>query len=291
MTPAESDEFVRNGFIVKRGLLSAEHCARCLDTAWRILGTKGLTQDPGTWKRTYARRGVVKIRDGIQQDPAVDAIANDANVQRVARELIGADVENLGVRGLYPTFPIPRRISRPYEAHIENHSVQLFVMYYLAAVGVRGAGLYVWPGSHHDVYATMERKFDYCPTPTFIEAYDRYNVLGPIEWTGAAGDVLFAHHRLMHSGSNNFSRRVRFAVLHDFLSRDYESLRLERGDTAQMWDYWSPGIRAAAQRLGPNPAPAIEPRRRASRALLIRGQELLRRLKGSARHAYLEPRS
>lgn len=289
LTPADHEDFVRNGFLLKPGLLSKEDCKLCMDVAWPILNGWGITEDPTTWQETYRRRGVVKLRDDVDGNETLDRIIGGHEaVSNVISELIGSNARNLGVRGVYPTFPIPKRISRPYEAHIENHPVQIFVMYYLDDVDEQGAGLYVWPGSHVDVYNSMQRKFDYIPKDSFIPVFEKHNVLKPFEWTGKAGDVMFAHHRIMHSGSNNFNNSIRFAILHDFLNPEYERVRLEPSAEDEMWDYWAPEVKAAAQRLGNDAGPSIPRRRSIVRETLIRGQQFLRQMKGAPRHDYIK---
>ena len=288
LTRAELENFARDGFIVKRSLLSPELCRQCLKATWEILADQEITDDPKTWGKAHKRRGVIKLRDEISDNAVLlDAITNCKGVTDTVTDLMGPDFINCGVRGVYPTLPIPRRISRPYEPHIEHHPCQIVVMFYLDHVTTSNGGLFVWPGSHVPIYTENEKKFVFSPKPGFINTFRKYNSRAPFELTGNAGDVLFFHHRLFHSGSNNFGNSIRFGVLNDFIPSNYDDICDEVPTQDNMWDYWSMELKEAAGKLQ-DISPVTETKPDMLRKLLIQSQRTIRLLKGSYADEYEE---
>jgi hypothetical protein len=282
------ESFIKDGFFTKQSLLSRDACRRTLDATWQILSEQGITRDPATWRKAHGRRGVVKLRDEVENNEAIrDAIVNCTGVSEVVGDLVGTGYVNCGVRGVYPTLPIPRRISRPYEPHIENHACQVVVMFYLDDVPPSHGGLLVWPGSHKPVYTAHDKKFDFSANERFLEVFRQYTFQPPFEITGCAGDVAFFHHRLFHSGSNNFGRSVRFGVLNDFIPGNYDEIRHDEPTADNMWEYWSDGVQRVANRLGER-SPLTSPRPDYIRKLLIGGQRAIRRIRGAYLDEYEE---
>ena len=287
LTEDERRDFVRNGYVAKRGILDDDACRRCLALSWRELEKKSIRQDPSSWKANpylRPRKGVVKLRDEVNRDPELLQLvgANQA-LNRVATALMGEQTLPADVRGIYTTFPIPRLRARPYDAHVEQHPVQIFVMLYLDDVTSRNAPMCVWPGTHTMVWRDFSSKFDYLPKPSFHPRFDRLNAFEPVELIGKRGDAFFCHHRVMHGGSNNLRERVRFGILVDFLRSDFEAMRAaEPGE--EMWDYWSDAVHATAARregLQPDPLRSSPPR-----SLMLKSLQTIRRLRGQRPDAY-----
>ena len=288
LSDKDIEAFVRDGFIARRGMLGKEQCEQALNATWEVLGDQGITQDPATWHNAHARRGVVKLREEIEANTAIrDVVLGCSGVRDVVEDLMPPDIVNCGVRGVYPTVPIPRRKSRPYEPHIEVHPCQVVVMYYLNDVTTRNGGLLVWPGSHRDVYLSHAKRFDFCARPEFLQHFERYTVKAPLEVTGAAGDVLIFHHRLLHSGSNNFGNTIRFGILNDFIPGDFEAARELPPTAENMWDYWSDRVQQVAAGVE-NHGPLTDIPADIRRSLIINGLHTLRRLKGNYRTDYEE---
>ncbi len=288
LSDKELEAFVRDGYLVKKGLLDNNECDRIIDATWAVLAEQRITPDPSTWSRAHSRRGVVKLRDEVADDSTIrDIVTNCSGVQEVVTDLMGPDSVNCGVRGVYPTVPIPRLKSRPYEPHIEVHPCQVVVMYYLNDVTMNNGGLYVWPGSHRDVYLSHSKRFDFCARPEFLQHFDRYAVQAPVEFTGSAGDVLFFHHRLLHSGSNNFGNTIRFGILNDFIPANFEATRDVPPSPDNMWEYWSDHVQESAaehEGLGPTtPSPGGF-----VRSTIIKALHGMRRLRGKPHTDYAE---
>jgi hypothetical protein len=288
LSDRELEAFVRDGFFAKKAVLSKDECERALDATWEVLAEQGITPDPATWKKAHSRRGVVKLRDDISDNGTIhDVVAGCSGVQDVVSDLMGPDFVNCNVRGVYPTVPIPRRKSRPYEPHIEVHPCQVVVMYYLNDVTTKNGGLLVWPGSHRDVYLSHSKRFDFCARQEFLQHFERYSVKAPVELTGSAGDALFFHHRLLHSGSNNFGKTIRFGILNDFIPADFEATRDVPPTPGNMWNYWSDRVQQVASGLEDH-GPLTQPPADIARSLMINALHTVRGLRGKPRTDYAE---
>lgn len=287
LSKEEITQFVRDGFIGKRQVLSAGECDRCLRIGWTELEKMSIKNDPSTWK-THPRlrkiRGVVKLRKEIFDYEELRELTTKNKITlQVIEALMGKAFHTPGVRGVYPTFPIQRSISRPYEPHIEMHPLQVFVMYYLDDVDSQNGALTVWPGSHRALYPHFTSKFDYAPKPEFHRVFDQYNPARPFELTGKKGDVYFLHHRILHAGSNNFKDKIRWGVLVDFLPNNFETLRAQAPDAANVWEDWGEQVQQVARECGAHP---LAPRAALSRALRLKMLHASRVMKGKPRHDY-----
>ena len=145
----------------------------------------------------------------------------------------------------------------------------------------------VWPGSHRDVYTSHEKRFDFSARAKFLNVFRQHNVKAPFELTGSAGDVLFFHHRLFHSGSNNFGDTIRFGILNDFIPSNFDEIRGGTPTAENMWDYWSPAVQKIAADLA-DVSPLTRPGSQPVRAFLLRAFRAFRRLKGSYADEYEE---
>lgn len=288
LSDKDLEAFIRDGFVAMRGLLGKEQCEQALNATWEVLADQGITSDPATWHKAHSRRGVVKLREEIEANTTIrDIVVGCDGVRDVVQDLMRPGFVNCGVRGVYPTVPIPRLKSRPYEPHIEVHPCQVVVMYYLNDVTTRNGGLLVWPGSHRDVYLSHAKRFDFCARTEFLRHFERYTVKPPLEFTGSAGDVLVFHHRLLHSGSNNFGSTIRFGILNDFIPAEFEAMRDLPPTPENMWDYWSDRVQQAAAEIdGHDPITRVPSD--LTRSLMINALHTIRRLKGNYRTDYEE---
>lgn len=279
--------FTENGFLAKPGLLNLDHCDQAVKIAWQEMTKKNISDDTVSWRsHPLLRRemGVIKLRKEVRDNAYLKEFTmNNEPVHAVVKELMGGNINCDGVRGIYPTFPVARSVARPYEPHIEMHPLQVFVMYYLDDVETKNGGLYVWPGSHLPIYEQCNSKFDYKPRDGFKQIFDQYNHSLPVEITGKKGDVFFMHHRILHSGSNNFRDKIRFGMLVDYLPDNFDRLRQQQpGD--DKWEDWSEAIQQTAKVSSQKPSPS--PKISWSRSLLLRLVHLYRRLRGQPAHSY-----
>lgn len=286
ISDTELTQFVRDGYFIRPGVFDSDTCRLFINRAWQELKNKGIDSSPATWRNDAylrSRKGVVKLRDEIIPDPQLQqAIRSNATLNRIALDLIGGAEISPEFRGLYPTFPIPKLAARPYDAHIEEHPVQVFAMVYLNNVTTENGAFCVWPGSHREVVGDFDTKFGFDPRPGFGAHFERINQDSPVEITGKTGDVCFCHHRIIHAGSNNVRNKVRWGILVDYLREDYESLATTAPST-DMWDYWSDSVKAASERVA---RPVSRQRGFSLRRGIVSLRYSMRRMRGRKPHSY-----
>ena len=64
----------------------------------------------------------------------------------------------------------------------------------------------------------------------------------PVDCHGGPGDILFWHHRIGHAASPNTTRRIRQAVLYDYVKKEIEETQ-EEPPQEDMWRDWSEELR------------------------------------------------
>lgn len=118
----------------------------------------------------------------------------------------------------YPT-PGESSFDPPTGAHIDGmHRTTLFpefqylvVFAYLTETAAYGGATAVWPGSHRKLFeywlASGKKEGDRIPDNTFD-----LDLGEPIPAVGSAGDVIFMHYLLVHSGSANHSDHIRIGL-------------------------------------------------------------------------------
>jgi hypothetical protein len=217
-------QFIQEGYLVARNLLPAkvvEATRRQLLAAMEI--------DP-TAPETWAGKNVCA-------DPAIIALTTPCRteaVEAIAERLAGPHFVHwlchspyLESRGIAPflvpgyipvlNFPTPgpQRFEKPTGYHIDGmHRTTLWpdkhflvVFAYLTDVAEYGGATTVLPGSHRQVFAHWTRAGH--PGSTHPPALDYAD---PLPLPGNAGDVIFMHYLMVHSGSANHSDRIRVGL-------------------------------------------------------------------------------
>ena len=250
----EAAFFKTNGFLLKRGLLDEpEIFARIVDHFWRQV-PRGLIErdDPSTWTsgaegawtetdvvnvgRLYRGNWKARSRDGIGTEPfIVDAIANHPHMLGVVESFLGTRIKRVQrVRGIYAIFPYPSNQPQRLGPHADYMAAQLAAMVFIDDIPPRAGGFTVWPGSHH----LLHPHWDTVHGGTMAEARkqgfqaardEALRTISPIEFSGRAGDVVFWHPRLLHSGGVNHSAQTK-PVCRLIVPCDYQT------DTTTRWD-------------------------------------------------------
>ena len=114
---------------------------------------------------------------------------------------------------------------------------------YMYNVESKGGAFVYWPKSH---LSTHEYFLDH---PTHIdgsfrnkegwgwEIFSDRSPEGPCQFTAQAGDVIFWHCFLCHTGSANVRQLPRFGVFARWFYKEKEKMRYEI--PADLWKYWS----------------------------------------------------
>jgi hypothetical protein len=224
LTEEQTQQFIRDGWVVASGLLAPERVAATRDELLAELGID--PRVPATWEG-----------NAISADPAIIALTarcRTEEVEAIAEQLVGPSfvrglchspyLESQGVSpaimpGYIPVLnfptPGPRQFQRPRGYHIDGmHRTTLWpdkhflvVFAYLTDVAEYGGATTVLPGSHRQVFAHWVRTGHPGSThPPDLE------YAGPVPLAGRAGDVIFMHYLTVHSGSTNHSGQIRVGL-------------------------------------------------------------------------------
>ncbi|MDA0711172.1 MAG: phytanoyl-CoA dioxygenase family protein [bacterium] len=238
--------FKENGFIVKRGLLEDRgNFKRIVDYMWENVPRQIIRrEDPQTWpgaphgqwteedveKAGLFSGGAWKMRsqNGIGTEPfLLDKIAHHPNMLKVVSSFIGGPIKRCGrVRGVYGVFPVPPGVPGKLSPHADHTAAMLSAMVIVDEVPPHCGGFTVWPGSHHVVHPHCSSTHG----PVKADRAQAYALardqalrdITPVELSGRAGDVIFWHPRLLHSGGNNLSAGSDRPILRVIVPCDYQ---------------------------------------------------------------------
>lgn len=249
VTPQQKQQFITDGYIIRRGLMPPDVVSTAREQIIEALAID--ERDAATWAGKQV----------AWQEKARDATVpcRTPDLEAVAAQLVGPGfapgicyspyLEARGeadplVRGFIPVlqFPTPgaREFVSPNGWHIDGMKRTtlwpdkhfLVVFAYLNDVPVYGGATTIRPGSHRQVFehwlATQQPGSTIPPDLPYA---------APKPLLGQAGDVIFMHYLMAHSGSENRSDHIRYglntAVMPDPL-RSYER------KTGPPQSHWTP---------------------------------------------------
>ena len=226
LTDIEREQFIREGYVIVRGLLPPDAVATTRDG---LLAATGMRQeDPSTWARgTTVFPDHTDLTLTCWTDAMLDCAAELAGphlsretVISPYREQQGLDPNMTGYIPVlnYPT-PGPAEFQQPTGAHIDGmHRARLFpefqylvVFAYLTDVPAYGGATAVWPGSHRKLFEHWLEK-GVRPGGTISDHVFDFDLGTPVPAVGSEGDVIFMHYLLVHSGSTNHADRIRIGL-------------------------------------------------------------------------------
>jgi len=229
LTPTQTEQFVREGYVKVSGLIPAAIAERVRTDLLTALAIE--PDAPSTW-----------AGKAVPDDPAVIALTEPCRteaVEQVAAQLVGPDfvrglcrspylesrgVEPATVRGYIPVLNFPSAGPKTFERpgwggyHIDGlHLTTLWpvwhylvVFAYLTDTPDDGGATTVLPGSHSQVFEYWHRSGH--PGSTVPPSPDEIPYADPVPLAGKAGDVIFMHYLLVHSGSPNHADHIRVGL-------------------------------------------------------------------------------
>jgi hypothetical protein len=220
----QKQQFIREGYLIARGLLPEKIVVATRDRLLTALEIDA--NDPATWagKAVSAAPAAIALTVPCRTDD-VEAIAEQLVGPQFVRGLCRSPyLESRGVspatvQGYIPVLnfptPGPREFQKPTGYHIDGMHLTtlwpvhhfLVVFAYLTNVADYGGATTVLPGSHRQVFEHWVREghpgSTHPPDLDFAE---------PVPLPGSAGDVIFMHYLMVHSGSANHSDQIRVGL-------------------------------------------------------------------------------
>ena len=257
LTEDEIRFFKREGYLVKKGALDPELCARARERLWDDPPPSLKKDDPDSWvgpikpeeesmdKSNYKRGYRWQYRKVGREPWMVELLAKI--------QLCGGDAERcwvrenfrepVGVRVLYCTLPMRCPAPPRHRMWMPMRSI-LPVVGYIDHVPEDGGGFTVWPKSHRTFFFDYQTRYLREPLPRMEKHREQFQSCDENSYQthGEPGDIVFWHHRIGHMASQNFSRQIRKAVLYDFKLNDMPQLQEEPpGD--DIWVDWTDDVR------------------------------------------------
>lgn len=249
---AELAQFVNDGYIIRRIALPDSALQAARDLAWQHIEPPFERGRPESWHgeitdscitaTIHDRRGRVKLRECVRDEQwLVDLIFKDARIANWIQNLLGPKGgPRAAIRGLYPIFPCPE-LRAALRGGIDAHPFQVCCIIYLSDVTEDGGAFNLWKGSHR----IMRHAFDGEASWTLNNDYQTLREKGEAECErislpGPAGTVILWHHRCLHQPGANRTRKIRHALIADFLQSDWEE-KAKEPHSSDMWEHWPIG--------------------------------------------------
>ena len=198
----------------------------------------------GNWKmRSRGEHGIGT------QDFLVERIANHSNMLKLAAQLLGNEVvRSRRVRGIYGVFPQPRAARWGLGPHGDYMASQLSAMVFADDIPAHCGGFTVWPGSHIQMHLHWDNVHGSIISEDKVESYPQardhvLRAIRPVEFSGAAGDVVFWHPRMIHSAGVNHSLEEGNPMVRVIVPCDYQRVGLSYFDDLNYgpgpaYQYW-----------------------------------------------------
>ena len=254
LTKEDIHFFKSEGYLIKRGILDPSRMERAREAFWQAIPSEIERNVPETWARQLPVREeppnsmgghVWNYREIGSEDWMIQLLPLNPKVWSMAEQLLGKGTlcSPDGIRGIYATFPKGDEPVETPTCHCEGHPFHLGIVGYIDRVYPHGGGLKVWPGSHRRFYYAYEGRYAAERDRRYNDNAEYFNQRPYVDFYGEAGDIVFWHHRLAHSGGHNHSRQIRLAVFYDFIKQDMEE-KLNFPPAEDMWEDWSEEVRS-----------------------------------------------
>ncbi|MBS11386.1 MAG: hypothetical protein CME19_07280 [Gemmatimonadetes bacterium] len=248
LTDSQKREFVDRGFIKIPGaipMMQVETARRAINHSIGEVGKGGENMDNNRSSYFCAE---------LCDQPVITDLFNGPAVMSVLESLMGdGNVQRISWAKPYPRFPLePGTEPSTPGGHMDgtgnglngtakgdyNRNFTAFAVVYLMDLPNEWSGNFtVWPGSHRACEAHFkevghEVLSNGNPDIEFLEP--------PIQITGKAGDLILAHHAMIHTGGPNASPDVRLAVI--ARPRHVDVDKLGNDAYLDIWAEW-PGVK------------------------------------------------
>jgi hypothetical protein len=226
LTPEQKQQFIDDGFVIVRGLIPPEVARSTHDAILKHIENP---QNEPTINK-HARTRVPWAAGPLTE------VCRSREVEQVVTELVGPHLpqisyhtgkEAVGLqaeeRGFIPVLTMPntecahleKKFIEPQGWHVDGiqgtaikpEVLMLVIFAYLNDVPEYGGATTVKPGSHRQLFAHWYQKGEMTPIADLNEEY-----APSLPLPGKAGDVIFFHYLLVHSGSDNLADNIRVGI-------------------------------------------------------------------------------
>ena len=252
LTQSQKRHFYEEGYVVVPGAISRVMIDQALHAINHSLGEEGMNKEdlPTLRAQTYCRE--------LRGERALTDLFNRSPVMPLSESLMseGSVLPAGGVQ-IALRFPLPLGVDPPEpRGHLDglgsglNGSAKgtyrrgftaLVVIMLSDLPNVFSGNFTVWPKSHR----AFEDHFKANGHQVLENGMPRIDLPeGPLMITGKAGDVVLAHHQIVHGACPNASPHVRYAAITRLRHKECE----QNGSDAytDIWREW-PGVREAGQ--------------------------------------------
>ena len=241
LTEKDITHFKEQGFVVLPDLIDPEHVEAWNEQFWNHVAA--VPDNPTSWPDNY-------VIEGFSTDPLFGHLPQ---MNQVVEQLGGNQFAGGGGSMLVHWPRSEGHWDMPANGHIDGYGpggwsggFMLGATAYLEDVEEEGGAFIYWPQSHlttHQYFLEHPSHID----GSFTEREDwkerNWGVFsdlspqGPEQFTAQAGDVIFWHCFLCHTGSTNIRRRPRLGLFSRWHHTDREQMRYDVSE--DLWKYWA----------------------------------------------------
>jgi hypothetical protein len=241
LTTEQIDFFKANGYLVAKNLINPGVVEEWRKQMWAHIGSS--LETPDTWPGEY-------VVQGFEYEPPESAFGQLPAVQSIVEQVGGGAFTGGGGSPLvqWPK-PPDTEWSLPSSGHIDAYGpggwspFMLGATTYLYDVEPGGGAFVYWPKSHlttHEYFLEYPEQID--GSFREVEGWG-WNIFsdrspeGAHEFTAHAGDVVFWHCFLCHTGSSNVRSIPRFGIFARWRHEQREDIKYEIPE--DLWKYWA----------------------------------------------------
>ena len=245
LTAEQIQSFKDHGYLIVPGLIEPAYIDAWRRCFWDHLG--GTPDDPESWRNKPFEA------EGFKIQPEHAMFNRHPKMQAIVSQLGGGNFIGGDQGAPLIHWPSKRDVWSPTRwGHVDAYPPAFWWPFMLAAttyaydVEPMGGGFQYWPDSHHTTHQhflkhphMIDGQFSREPGFEWSEENDFTNIapLPPREFTGTAGDVIFWHSFLVHTGSANIRQSPRLGVFSRWQHRDQDAIKYEV--PANLWKYWA----------------------------------------------------
>lgn len=249
LNPAQMRQLYHDGYTIAPGAVPRHMVEAARRAINRHIGNEGIPPE-----RLTEFRALSYCRE-LQGEPVITDLFNQTPAFELLESAMGEGLlQRTGGGQIALRFPNTNDPEKPPNGHLDGVGtgdngtpVGEFIRTFSALAVVllsdlprpTSGNFVVWPGSHF----TLETYFKQATPDILKQGQPRVDLPNPpVQITGSAGDVVFAHHQLIHAAAPNASPDIRYAAI--FRAKHVEVNAITTDAMTDIWREW-PALREA----------------------------------------------